>query len=333
VRAEDPFATANTGQLSISSSPVLQQNTPHIIQHNINSTMNLLVTPSFLNNSANASNGAVETDQASTHSSDFDADTIDRTLSLTSSSLQPNQQTIISKLTDGTTMELEVKKTSEEMKVTIPKKQTFIMETTSDVFHTTISDVMTSVEQTTGIPVLHPIAPHTDSKELSTTYGQTIIDESTIIDISQEPEARHTSPVFESVLAEMVPSMISSRSTIFPSSYEPSADSTFVTESFATVSSQIKHQWEIQNISTISNELPQTTTNEFSTGKGDENNEQEEDDAGPEHGHEDESLFVGDKTLFNQDGIIKSDFSGAHSVNKFTTPTEVSLFQNCTFFN
>lgn len=63
--------------------------------------------------------------------------------------------------------------------------------------------------------------------------------------------------------------------------------------------------------------MPQeTATNGFNADKSQEGEH--------DHEHEDESLFVGDKTLFSQDGIMKSDFRGMHSATGFTMQTEVS---------
>lgn len=58
--------------------------------------------------------------------------------------------------------------------------------------------------------------------------------------------------VTESVLVGMVPSVISSESFIHSPSSRSSTDNAFVTESLPTTSPEIKHQWEISKISTIS---------------------------------------------------------------------------------
>ncbi|CAG9531763.1 unnamed protein product [Cercopithifilaria johnstoni] len=337
VRAEDPFAATNNGQSIISNSSISQQNIPHVIQNNSNSKMNLLAASGFLNNSGSVSNEAMKVDQSSTLDKDFNTDTTDMTFNRTSASLKPEQETPISQMTSETTMALGIQKISQ---AAISEKQsknttsyitatfeTSIMETTPDIIsQTTASNIITSVEQTTGIPVLHPITSQIFSignDEQSTMARQIVMDGITTVDMSQESEKHHTSPVVE---------MVPTESFTHSSFSQPSADDAFVTESLATVSSEIEHQWEITKIPTISIKLPQTVTktatttttttttttmtiNEFSTDNENEHGEDDDDD---------ESLFVGDKTLFNQDNIFKPDLSSTHSITEFTSPTETS---------
>ncbi|VDO78647.1 unnamed protein product, partial [Onchocerca flexuosa] len=130
----------------------------------------------------------------------------------------------------------------------------------------------------------------------------------------------------ESVPIE-TPSSIILPESVFHSSSSQESDDAFVTESLITASDEIEeHKSELPNASITSTGLDEneqlakivsfqlhSTTNEFSTDKSHEN----EDD---EHVHDDENLFVGDKTLFNQDGIVKQDFSVIHLASRFTTP-------------
>ncbi|KAL3998583.1 SEA domain family protein [Acanthocheilonema viteae] len=305
VRAEDPFGTTITGQSTISTSSISQQqNIIHMNQNNSNSKMNLLTASSFLNNTSDsASNEAtMKVNQSIAFDRDFNTDTVpmNKTFNATSSSLKSEPKMIIRKITNGTTTALEIQTISQEIEVTVPKKQ--------------------------RIPVLHTMTSETfnaDNTEQTITSTEIATVGITAADMSRESGK---SPVTESVPVEMVSLTVSSESFMHSSSSEPSSDDAFVTESLATVSPEIKHQWETPTIPTISTELPQTTititttttTNEFSTDM----NQHEEDDETEHSSHEDESLFVGDKTLFIQDDIIKSDFSGTQSIAEFITPTE-----------
>lgn len=73
--------------------------------------------------------------------------------------------------------------------------------------------------------------------------------------------------------------------------------------------------------------LPQTITTATTTVTSTDKNQVNEHEKDEAEDNDDESLFVGDKALFSQDHIIKSDFSGTHSITEFNTPAEVSLIQ------
>uniref|UniRef100_A0A1I7W0B3 Protein grainyhead n=1 Tax=Loa loa TaxID=7209 RepID=A0A1I7W0B3_LOALO len=314
ITAVDPFATAISNESTIVASSISQQNVLHMIQNNSSSKINLLATSSFLNNSDGISSGTVELNQTNALDRGFNTDAVVRIFNATSSSLKPEQETIITKTTDGTTMALEVQRIPEEAKVTVTEKdrknttsytttmfKTLITETTPDIFHTTAANVVMLVEQTTGIPVLHPITTRKFSSIGTDEQSQIVDDGNIVVGMSGKYQ---TSPVTES------PSVTLSEFDIHSSSFQSSADS-FVTE---PLSIEIKHQSELPKISTTSVELSPTITNEFNTAKS-----QEQDNE-----HEDENLFVADKTLFSQDGVMKTDFNGMHSVTGFVTPTEVN---------
>ncbi|VDM07629.1 unnamed protein product [Wuchereria bancrofti] len=318
VRAADPFATANTRESAISAPSTSHLNILHMIQNNSSSKMNMQADLSFLSNSGDISSGVVEMKQTGVLDKITDINAVVRTFSAPSLSLKSEQKMISTKTTDETMMESDVQEISAETKVTIPEKDnkstasyttatfgTLIVKTTLDIFRTTMT-IVTPVEQTA---VLHPIATNTFStgtNDQSTTIRQIMADENTFVNILRESEKHFTSPVTES------PSITVSEVFTHSSFFQPSADA-FITESVATSSVAIKHQSEIRK------ELPSTTTNKFNTA-----NSREEQGNEHEHGHDDESLFVGDKTLFSRDGIMKPNFSDTHSVTGSITAAEVS---------
>uniref|UniRef100_A0AAF5RWR5 SEA domain-containing protein n=2 Tax=Wuchereria bancrofti TaxID=6293 RepID=A0AAF5RWR5_WUCBA len=318
VRAADPFATANTRESAISAPSTSHLNILHMIQNNSSSKMNMQADLSFLSNSGDISSGVVEMKQTGVLDKITDINAVVRTFSAPSLSLKSEQKMISTKTTDETMMESDVQEISAETKVTIPEKDnkstasyttatfgTLIVKTTLDIFRTTMT-IVTPVEQTA---VLHPIATNTFStgtNDQSTTIRQIMADENTFVNILRESEKHFTSPVTES------PSITVSEVFTHSSFFQPSADA-FITESVATSSVAIKHQSEIRK------ELPSTTTNKFNTA-----NSREEQGNEHEHGHDDESLFVGDKTLFSRDGIMKPNFSDTHSVTGSITAAEMS---------
>lgn len=132
VRAEDPFAKTITGQSTASISSISQQNILRAIQNNSNSKMNSLATPDFLNNFGSISNEAMKMDSSTYRTSDID--TVDKTISTISSSSKPEQETIISKTINETTIPMEIQKTPQQIEVTTPEKQS-----KSNVSYTTAS--------------------------------------------------------------------------------------------------------------------------------------------------------------------------------------------------
>ncbi|KAK6106384.1 SEA domain family protein [Brugia pahangi] len=309
VRAADPFATASTGESAISVPSTSQLNIRHMIQNNSSSKINMQAGPTFLSNSGDISSEAVEMKQTSVLDKIVDINAVMRTFSAPSSSLKPEQGMVATKTTDETTMESETKINIPEednkssASYTMATFGTLILETASDILHTTTA-ILTPVEQSA---VLHSIATNTFSagtNEQSTTIRQIMADENTFVNMLRESEKHLTSPVTES------PSITVSEVFTHSSLFQPSADA-FLTESVATPSVGIKQQSEIRK------ELPPTTTNKFNTAsireeQGDEH----------EHGHDDESLFVGDKTLFSQDGVMKSNFSDKYSVTGSITAAQ-----------
>uniref|UniRef100_A0A8R1U0I7 SEA domain-containing protein n=1 Tax=Onchocerca volvulus TaxID=6282 RepID=A0A8R1U0I7_ONCVO len=181
---------------------------------------------------------------------------------------------------------------------------------------------------TNGIQEMLQETKVTVSEEQDTTVASETIIMETVPDISRTSTANIVTSVEQKTVTESVPietiSSIILPESVFHSSSSQESDDAFVTESRNTASAEIEeHKSEVPNISITSTELPLTTstTNEFSTDKSHEN----EDD---EHVHDDENLFVGDKTLFIQDGIVKHDFSVMHLASRFTTPPSETSEEN-----
>ncbi|KAM3721159.1 Mucin-1 [Dirofilaria immitis] len=285
VRAEDPFATV-TEELIVSTSSTSQENILHMIQET-----NSLTTADFPNNFNNTLSKITDVNQTDALHENFDTDTIDRTSSIIASSLKPEQERITIGITDATEMALKIQEMLQETKITMPDEQattaafgTIVLEIVPDSFPTTVADITTPIKQTTESPMLHPVVSHTsnassDEKVITTNQNEIITDGTTAVDISWKPGKQRISLVTES-------------------------------DSIAT-SVEIEHRLVQPKISTTSVKLP--STNKFNTDKKSYENENEQDD---EHVHDDESVFVGDKTLFIQDGIIKQHFNVMHSTSE-----------------
>ncbi|MCP9260193.1 hypothetical protein DINM_003369 [Dirofilaria immitis] len=281
VRAEDPFATV-TEELIVSTSSTSQENILHMIQET-----NSLTTADFPNNFNNTLSKITDVNQTDALHENFDTDTIDRTSSIIASSLKPEQERITIGITDATEMALKIQEMLQETKITMPDEQattaafgTIVLEIVPDSFPTTVADITTPIKQTTESPMLHPVVSHTSNASSD-----------------------------EKVITTNQNEIITDGTTAVDISWKPGKQLT-ESDSIAT-SVEIEHRLVQPKISTTSVKLP--STNKFNTDKKSYENENEQDD---EHVHDDESVFVGDKTLFIQDGIIKQHFNVMHSTSE-----------------
>ncbi|VDN27120.1 unnamed protein product [Gongylonema pulchrum] len=201
-----------------------------------------------------------------------------------------------------------------------------ITETTPDVFDTSDVPSSTSNEKNSEIPLLSPVASHTFSarEEVQQTQStrtplnirplnKTAIGEITPIDTLSslsEPSTLSAESESSASAVELVPSIAVSESVTKAPLSEP------VDEAVTSAPTS-----EVQKSTSSGDENAPTVAG----GSGDV--QSQEQDHGHEHEHDDESLFVGDKTLFSQDNTMKAlqDFSTTRPVPELLTPPEVSI--------
>ncbi|VDK84875.1 unnamed protein product [Litomosoides sigmodontis] len=333
VREEDPFAITLTDQSVIPTSSV-----PFLYSSSANSKMSVLATPSFLINSETESNEPIRV-----LGGPVDIDTTDKTRSTTSS--VPDQETVTGKITNETTIALELPEISDEVTVAVPEKQSEKQ---------TTSYAITMLENFIKFFVLKASLRNSCSgdrmkasmtaKFISALMVEELPDVISHVTAPNSVITGHVTgiPASHPVASETFHSSNDEQSTTTPmqfaatdeetSSSQPSASDALVTKPLTTITSELMHKLEILKISTNAIRLPQTIATDGSTihenefGEGERKRERvgEGEDSEGEDVPENGSLFVGDETLFSQHAIDGGHFGGTRSMTEFITPTETS---------